>query len=101
MILLDQLLPGQRGLIEGARNHSCTECTQPFKEVADHITGGDPAAVLGIDENRAVPLPNNPDDVIRAQEDAAQAEVALMRDDDVVMDVDNEDVVKMLFQMEL
>ena len=92
---------GQGGLIEGARNHSCTECTQPFKEVADHITGDDPAAVLGIDENRAVPLPNNPDDVVRAQEDAAQAraqaEVALMRDDDdVVMDVDNEDVVKMV-----
>ena len=84
---------GQEGLIEGARNHSCTECTQPFKDVADHITGDDPAAVLGIDENRAVPL-------VRAQEDAAQAraqaEVALMRDNDDVMDVDNEDVVKMV-----
>jgi hypothetical protein len=46
---------GDNGGIRGAQNHSCSECTHEYKETADRITGDDPAAVLGVDENHQVP----------------------------------------------
>jgi hypothetical protein len=46
---------GENGLIRAADQHTCQECTQPFKKTADIITGDDPAALVGIDENRNVP----------------------------------------------
>ena len=33
----------------------CQECTQPYKRTADIITGDDPAALGGMDENQNVP----------------------------------------------
>ena len=39
-----------------ADGHQCSECTQPYKRVADVITGDDPAALVGVDEQRAVPV---------------------------------------------
>ena len=46
---------GDNGVIKCAQNHSCSECTHEYKETADRITGDDPAAVLGVDENHQVP----------------------------------------------
>ena len=46
---------GDNGVIKCAQNHSCSECTHKYKETADRITGDDPAAVLGVDENHQVP----------------------------------------------
>ena len=46
---------GENGVIKCAQNHSCSECTHEYKETADRITGDDPAAVLGVDENHQVP----------------------------------------------
>src|SRR6202044_2041890 len=46
---------GENGVIKCAQNHSCSECTHKYKETADRITGDDPAAVLGVDENHQVP----------------------------------------------
>ncbi|KAF8993375.1 hypothetical protein BDQ17DRAFT_1252964, partial [Cyathus striatus] len=46
---------GQNGLIGQSLDHSCNECTHPYKATADFITPADDAAVVGIDENRAVP----------------------------------------------
>ena len=46
---------GEKGVIRSANHHECSECTHPFKARADTLTGDDPAAVVGIDENRAVP----------------------------------------------
>src|ERR1700728_2684739 len=46
---------GDNGVIKCAQNHSCSQCTHEYKETADRITGDDPAAVLGVDENHQVP----------------------------------------------
>src|SRR6202050_3387418 len=50
-----QILWGDFGVIKCAQNHSCSQCTHKYKETADRITGDDPAAVLGVDENHQVP----------------------------------------------
>jgi hypothetical protein len=47
---------GENGIIRSAQNHFCSECTQDYKRAADRITGDDPAALVGIDENRSVPV---------------------------------------------
>ena len=46
---------GENGLICAADQHTCQECTQPYKRTADIITGDDPAALVGMDENWNVP----------------------------------------------
>src|SRR6202042_3272274 len=43
------------GSVTYSQNHSCSECTHKYKETADRITGDDPAAVLGVNENHQVP----------------------------------------------
>jgi CxC5 like cysteine cluster associated with KDZ transposases len=47
---------GENGIIRAADQHACQECTQPFRRTAEIITGDDPAALVGIDENRNVPV---------------------------------------------
>ncbi|KIM83350.1 hypothetical protein PILCRDRAFT_37562, partial [Piloderma croceum F 1598] len=63
---------GDNGVIKCAQNHSCSECTHQYKETADRITGDDPAAVLGVDENHQVPTLVG-DGAELAIQDAAQA----------------------------
>lgn len=46
---------GNAGIIELGLKHSCSQCQQPYKAVADLIGNEDPAAVLGADGNSAVP----------------------------------------------
>jgi hypothetical protein len=46
---------GEGGRIRGADGHSCAECTHIYKRTPDIITRDDPAAVVGIDKNWAVP----------------------------------------------
>ena len=55
-----------------ASQHSCSECTQKYKRKADFLTGDDPAALVGRDENRVVPslLGEGAED---AAQDAARA----------------------------
>ena len=54
---------GENGLIRAADQHCCTQCTQKYKATSDIVNGADPAAVVGVDENRTVPplLHPNPD----------------------------------------
>ena len=63
---------GENGVIRSADQHFCSECTHNFKRTADRITGDDPAAVLGIDENHNVPALTG-EDADLAVRDAAQA----------------------------
>ena len=46
---------GKQGILEVGLNHSCGECTQPYKATADLIANDDPAAVAGNDERHNVP----------------------------------------------
>jgi hypothetical protein len=47
---------GDKGYIRASHTHECSECTQPYKAIADSLlTGEDPAALVGEDENRHVP----------------------------------------------
>jgi hypothetical protein len=63
---------GENGIVRSAENHFCSECTHDYKQTADRITGDDPAAVVGIDENQRVPGLTGPDADL-ATRDAAQA----------------------------
>jgi len=66
---------GENGVIRSAENHFCSECTHEYKATPDRITGDDPAAVLGIDENRQVPVLTGEDAGLAVQ-DAARARFA-------------------------
>ena len=66
---------GEQGVIRSAENHFCSECTHEYKNTADIITGDDPAALVGVDENHNVPvLPG--EDANLAVQDAALARLA-------------------------
>ena len=79
-------LLGENGVIRSAENHFCSECTQDYKETADRITGDDPAAVIGVDENHNVPVLTG-DDADLAARDMAQARL----DAQNAMEVDDND----------
>jgi hypothetical protein len=63
---------GEEGVIRSAEDHFCSECTHDYKKTADRITGDDPAALLGVDENHTVPVLTG-DNADLAVQDAAQA----------------------------
>jgi hypothetical protein len=64
---------GESGIIRSAENHFCSECTHTYKRTADILSGEDPAAVVGVDENRDVPAMTDPVNAGMAAQDAAQA----------------------------
>ena len=64
---------GENGLIRASDKHSCSECTQKYKATSDIDNGADPAAVVGVDENRTVPPFEDPNSETNAQ-NIAQAE---------------------------
>jgi hypothetical protein len=79
---------GESGILRSADHHQCAECTHAHKATADILTGDDPAGVVGVDENRAIPALVGPDanrairDAQRARDRAAdQAQMG-----DVLMD---------------
>jgi len=63
---------GEGGVIRSAEDHFCSECTHNYNQTADRITGDDPAAVIGVDENRQVPVLTG-ENADLAVQDAAQA----------------------------
>ena len=83
---------GESGIIRSADHHQCSECTHAYKATADIITGDDPAAVVGVDENRVIPALVGPEanlairDAQRARDCAAHQH---QRDDDILMDLDH------------
>jgi len=47
---------GENGGIRLSNGHACSECTQDYKATANFVPqNNDPAALLGVDENRIVP----------------------------------------------
>jgi hypothetical protein len=63
---------GGSGMVRSADGHACPECTHVFKKTADRITGDDPAAIIGVDENHVVPALVG-EDAARAIQDAQRA----------------------------
>jgi hypothetical protein len=74
---------GEEGVIRSAEDHFCSECTHTFKQTADILTGDDPAALIGIDENHDVPSLTG-EDADLAVQDAAQARLNA----ETAMDID-------------
>ena len=72
---------GENGKIRSADGHTCADCTHAYKQTAGIITGDDPAAVVGLDENRVVPalLTEDADlalqDAADARQQAARAQI--------------------------
>ena len=83
---------GENGIIRAADMHACSECTHAYKRTADIITGDDPAAMAGNDENRLVP-PLVGEGAAAAAQDAAEArehaEAQQHNRTDETMDVDH------------
>ena len=74
---------GEKGIVRSAENHFCSECTHTYKDTADILTGEDPAALVGVDENRNVPVLTG-ENADLAVQDAAQARL----DAENAMDID-------------
>lgn len=68
---------GENGIIRAADQHTCQECSQPYKRTADIITGDDPAALVGIDENRNVPALTGENARLAAEADEQERENAM------------------------
>ena len=48
------MILGQSGVIQSAENHSCAECSQPYRAQSDLISNSnDHSAVLGVDDVEA------------------------------------------------
>jgi hypothetical protein len=90
---------GENGVVRSAQNHFCSECTHHYRTNADRITRDDPAALLGVDENRTVPVLTGEDADLAAQ-DAAQAryvaETAMDVDQASTLEHESEAPVKMV-----
>jgi hypothetical protein len=69
---------GEKGKISLASNHTCEECTQKHKNQADFLTEDDPAAIVGVDENRPVPVLNG-DHAFQAYIEAQEAQETARR----------------------
>ncbi len=46
---------GNQGIIPLSKGHTCSECTQPYRETSDVHLNIDPATVVGMNERRNVP----------------------------------------------
>jgi hypothetical protein len=81
---------GQNGIIQAPDQHACSECTHKYKSTSDVIATDDPAALVGTDENTAVPaLVVNEDagSIIQEQIQSTIGSTQTFRNDDD-MDVD-------------
>jgi len=89
---------GNTGIIAPGKNHSCAECSQPYKHTADFMANEDPAAVIGADENSAVPVLTGEFADLSVREAAEMRAIARNRANNIQMDVDepNADNVKMI-----
>jgi hypothetical protein len=87
-------LLGESGIIHSAENHFCLECTHKYKRTADRITGDDPAAVVGVDENCNVPIMRDAANASLTSQDAER----VRQNARIAMDVDESDTapVKMV-----
>jgi len=82
---------GDAGKIELAKNHSCSQCTQPYKATADFMGNEDPAAIIGADENAAVPALVEEYAEVSAQETAEQQYAARVRAEGLNVDANLND----------
>ena len=63
---------GNTGIIEPGKAHSCSQCSQSYKAIANFMVNEDPAAVIGVDENSAVPVLEGQYADLSARETAAE-----------------------------
>jgi hypothetical protein len=82
-------LLGENGIICPAGQHTCAECTQPYKHSSDRMPDVDPAAVFGVDENRQVPgLMEGASTIVSGIPNQPQAQASVNDD----MDIDDASV---------
>ena len=85
---------GNSGIIEPGKAHSCSQCSQPYKAISDFMVNEDPAAVIGVDENSAVPVLEGQYAHLSAHEIAVERQAARRRANNInnsvtdAMDVD-------------
>jgi hypothetical protein len=74
---------GHAGIIEPGKAHSCSQCSQPHRTHADFVANQDPAAVIEVDENSAVPVLEGEYANLSAQETATERRAARRRANDI------------------
>jgi hypothetical protein len=76
-------LLGEEGKIRSAEGHSCPDCTHKYKAQADILPeADDPAGLVGVDENHAVPR------FVGEHEDAGMDRDVVAENEDTAMDID-------------
>lgn len=81
---------GNAGMIEPGKAHSCSQCSQPYKAVADFMVNEDPAAVIGVDENSAVPVLEGQYARLSADDTAQEQQAARIRANNINNSVAND-----------
>jgi len=85
---------GEKGEIRLSDRHTCSECTQDYKAIADWVPqNNDPAALLGVDDNGPVlalahenlDVPNIPIQAPNASPNATQSPVKMVVMDGIIM----------------
>ena len=85
---------GENGGIRLSNGHACPECTQDYKATANYVPrNNDPAALLGVDDDRIVPAlagdssrnVNEPDEPMPAIPTVANSPVKMIVMDGIVM----------------
>ena len=83
----------ESGIIHAIDQHTCQECTQPYKRTADIIIGDYPAALVGIDEKCSVPALTGENAGLAAAEAAEQVtaiHAASIADQEMDIDLNND-----------
>jgi hypothetical protein len=70
---------GNTGIIEPGKEHSCSQCSQPFKPTADFMINEDPAAVIGVDEDIEIPALEGEHAASSARQTAVERQAARAR----------------------
>jgi len=81
---------GNTGIIEPAKDHSCSQCSQPFKAIADFMINEDPAAVIGVDEDSAIPALEGEHAALSARKTDVERQAARARANDINNSTANE-----------
>ena len=81
---------GNAGMIEPGKAHSCSQCSQPYKAVADFMVNEDPEAVIGVNENSAVPVLKGQYARLSADDTAQEQQAARIRANNINNSVAND-----------
>ena len=78
---------GNNGIIQSAENHSCAECSQPYRATSDIILNlNDPSAILGVDDPVAAAVAHSSSNNPTSQNSDSEMDVDIQNVTMIVVD---------------